>query len=329
MTAVIIQVYESRGMDVDGLIQSCQTREDWGPTSTYIKPLSPLDPLVELYCTLVKFVAFDYNNEAGHRARKYISRLYGENSSEFTNLLNTPPILVMTSVPSREDGCHYRIVSACDVIFIDYSVIARWRSTLMDPGSIQCRSQLQLIKSLVVHELAHRIITYRMGWALPHDLVTFNKDTTLLPEQDKQSFLRMRNKLANDQTTPPKFHLPWRSSRKAEAGEWLEFKIFGGVVRVDGAGQATATLQHSRDTVSPLSPNMLDHCGTSVLINYVEEYPELAEMNHIILSPSSNQNHRKTVSGGKAQQRLCAGVKRVSLTRIQYSTGSSIEPPRD
>ncbi|KAJ7470919.1 hypothetical protein FB451DRAFT_323337 [Mycena latifolia] len=312
MSTIAVEVYKSRAMDAGGLVESCLTPADWGPSSTRIEQIHPLSDIVRLYSQLLSFLAFD-SSEQGRNVRRFMLELISDDptshsESALLDLLTHPPLLVVAPVGDA-DGCHYRVTNVRDVIFLDSIVFGKWTSaSSLRPMSIQHLSHNENIKAIIVHELAHRLVTQRVG-ALPSELFPINLRASGVSSQDQKDLLSYRKEILALQKTPPRFHLPWKSDKETEAGHWLEYHAFGGIMILDPAGRATMK-RYGNGKVAVLSTDALNHAGANVIINYFHEYPELFEEPTVSPSPSTSRIPRQRVSIESSGQRpLCAGVR--------------------
>ncbi|KAJ7279961.1 hypothetical protein C8J57DRAFT_118094 [Mycena rebaudengoi] len=200
---------------------------DWGSHSPHFTAIAETDPLTRLYKECAAFLAHS-EEKAAVGARTHLLRLLvgpdtpctDADSTRLTEFLLNPPMLVLASLPPRKASwCHYRATEHCvsKVIFIEMDeymvLIEALRPLPYGPAVAAAR---EVLKAAILHELAH-CVTALSRQSFPNELPAAPSGQELHNQEVS--------------ITLEKFCAPWDT--QAEAGRWLEYQVFGGIVGYD------------------------------------------------------------------------------------------------
>ncbi|KAJ7476151.1 hypothetical protein FB451DRAFT_1245982 [Mycena latifolia] len=216
--------------------------------NSVLRPL-PTPDLHNIYEKLVTFILHDSTNVAA-KTRDILRELLGDNRTPLAEALT--PALVVTSLDGSF-GCHHWIFdSVSDVIFISRSLWEQWRDALRSQSQDVDGLQVVVVATLL-HELAHRCIS------LAAAQFGFTAEQT-----------RTHRELAS-KLTPDRLRVPWLPGSKGEAGQYTEWRIFGGILGWDRRSRK-AYIRVGLNDHRVLTEPMVSRGARKLLLDYVEEF---------------------------------------------------------
>jgi hypothetical protein len=155
------------------------------------------------------------------------------------------------------------------------------------------------------------------------DLYNFDAKTTLLNPDEIAAVEDLRSEM----TALERLKLPWKANSDAEAGDWVEFNLFGGIFQLNERGQGmyifsiitdvlssmlSATLQIDELRARVLTMDMLQDARVEVVLDYVAAYPQDMAPPTISPSPSHLPSRNKGIASEEGLLRLplnrCSGT---------------------
>ncbi|KAJ6466736.1 hypothetical protein C8R47DRAFT_1153526 [Mycena vitilis] len=205
-----------------------------------------------LYGVVLRTIAFG-TGESACTARATLQDLLGNSSMNLRDALAKPK-LDITSLEQKL-GCSYRI-TGMDSLFLNRWLWEQWRDALA-ARSPELSSLQIVIVATIVHELAHWCVSLAVG--------TIDRQLDI-----DRLYIRLERELIL-KVTPDKKSFPWRQEGRAEAGQFMEWKVFGGIMEwVSRTRQAMVCVGPTDFRV--ITKPMADRGARAVFINFVEEF---------------------------------------------------------
>ncbi|KAF7352630.1 Cleavage and polyadenylation specificity factor subunit 2 [Mycena venus] len=283
-TMTAVQIFLS-GVDAELL------QEQWATRHKYLRPVDAGSRIIALY---EEFISFCRNREGRGWAtfQNLFQRLGVANPQAATHdLFSRPPNLILARSHDSY-GCRARAEHLADYIFVNDTIWGLMENT-EDPASSAVTSAYEVVKATIAHELGHTAVSKALG-ALSSELYGFGiSSTTHFSQEDVLELKLIVTQKVNEIATPEKLRLPWKKD-KGEAGEWIEFTLFGGIMQLDS--HRRAILQTGPQTRYVLTSEQLQHARFAVILHFLDEYPNLSPAK-ISPSPSSALGSRKKADG--------------------------------
>ncbi|KAJ6502177.1 hypothetical protein C8R45DRAFT_975637 [Mycena sanguinolenta] len=264
--------------------------ENWDTRDQFILPINAQRPLVALYTELLDFCAD--HAQRGWRLFADLFQNLGieEPAAEVDAFFTSPPQIVVVKHPSAY-GCHARAEHLREYILVDPTLCCTMELG-QDQLSTQALAAYEVMKATVIRELAHVAVFKVVGASKPELYnVAFQQPTKVLSPEHISSLKALAIIEGRQLITPEKLAAPWNISGNGEAGEWVEYRAFGGVMTYCRR-RRVALLQTARNTYHELTREQLNHGRCDTLVNFMDHYPDLHPPT-ISPSPSGAQNTRR------------------------------------
>ncbi|KAJ7224074.1 hypothetical protein GGX14DRAFT_648342 [Mycena pura] len=187
----------------------------------------PSPDLESLYNTILHTIAFG-PGEGARMARSTLQELLGESRSLSDAIHGHAPKLIVASL-QHGFGCDYRI-SGVDAIFLDRWLWGQWRDALNLAAQWPMLAGLQVVVvATILHELAHWCVSLAVG-TIERPLADFcPAELQLYPGNIDKLKVRLAREIAL-KATPEKMRVPWQQGGRVEAGQYIEWQVFGGII---------------------------------------------------------------------------------------------------
>ncbi|KAJ7729510.1 hypothetical protein DFH07DRAFT_850024 [Mycena maculata] len=163
-----------------------------------------------------------------------------------------------------------------------------------DPASPSAVTAYEVMKATILHELGHTAVSRALG-TLSSELYDFPvKPPKTFSPNDILELNAIVERRVGEVATPEKFGLPWKKD-KGEAGDWVEFTLFGGIVQLDS--KRRVTLQTGLHTKHILPSDHLQRAQFAIVLNYVNEYTDLHPSTISTLKKKADGNKPRPISG--------------------------------
>ncbi|KAF9077335.1 hypothetical protein BDP27DRAFT_605419 [Rhodocollybia butyracea] len=217
----------------------------------------------ELFCFL--------NGDTDHakKCRALFEKIFGirgdpEAARQTTSFLSNPPAIIFGPI-QKDYGFHERVDHLANVIFVnDLTWIKYYLCFDADPSSPKTMAAYEVLKAVVLHETGHCAVSQVLG-ATEFDVATIG--LTPLPSLSLADIMELERYRDNDirkRSTPKLLTAPWMT--EGEAGYWLEYEVYGGVVELDE--NYRAILQTSDKNFHLLDSEILQKARHEIVINF-------------------------------------------------------------